>query len=218
MNRLIAFGCSHTWGDYLTEDHNREINRDAPPHKESWPYVLGEILQRDVINISFVSESNKAISHKIFNFNFQSTDVVVPLWTHLGRHCVIQKINESHPYNYIRHNVQHIKRSRNKLTERYYRGFYSLDDEYFQTVSYIQSVNFSLQSKVARVLNCFASQELIDFFYSYNIPIPLFKIPFYQGYSRYGKALDKQHLSREANRKFAVDLSRYLTADPLTLF
>lgn len=70
MNRLVAFGCSLTYGEYLED-------RDT----QSWPAQLGKMLGVGVANISFPGDSNKAILYNILNFDFQEGDVCVILWT-----------------------------------------------------------------------------------------------------------------------------------------
>lgn len=70
MNRLVAFGCSLTYGEYLED-------RDT----QSWPAQLGKMLGVDAVNISVPGDSNKAILYNILNFDFQEGDVCVILWT-----------------------------------------------------------------------------------------------------------------------------------------
>ena len=70
MKRLVAFGCSLTYGQYLDDRHT-----------QSWPAQLGKKLGIDVENISWPGDSNKAILYNILNFDFKSGDVCVVLWT-----------------------------------------------------------------------------------------------------------------------------------------
>lgn len=212
MKRLVAFGCSHTWGDSLSEEQNGLLNKNIPPHPQSWPYVLGNLLGRETINISYPGEGNKAISHKIFNFDFKSNDIVVPLWTHVGRHSVISKINSSKVDNYSRYNYWMIERG-DKITESYFKNFYTFDDDAYQTLSFIQSVNFTLNSKVQKILNSFATLEILKVVKKYSTNLSIYQTPFVEGYYKYGKGLDQRHLGSKAHEKFAHGVYEILVKD-----
>ena len=70
MTRLVTFGCSLTYGQYLDD-------RDT----QSWPAQLAKILSVDVINISEPGASNKKILYNILDFDFQPDDICVIVWT-----------------------------------------------------------------------------------------------------------------------------------------
>ena len=88
MSRLITFGCSHTYGHGL-EDCLLEDNRPGPiPSKLAWPNHLGNMLGREVINMSRPGASNLEILCNILKFDFQDTDIVVILWTDYARDLI----------------------------------------------------------------------------------------------------------------------------------
>ena len=70
--RLITFGCSLTYGQYLDD-----------PITQGWPSQLSKKLQiKKVINISEPGASNKKILYNILNYNsWQDDDICVILWT-----------------------------------------------------------------------------------------------------------------------------------------
>lgn len=74
MKRLITFGCSLTYGQFL---ENRE--------EECWPKKLANKLGVELINVSEPGASNKQIHYNILNFDFDNDDVCVILWTNPHR-------------------------------------------------------------------------------------------------------------------------------------
>lgn len=80
MKRLITFGCSLTYGQFLED-------RD----KNSWPAQLGALLNVPVINMGLHGSSNKEILYRILNFNFQPDDVCVIMWTNIYRWIIFNE-------------------------------------------------------------------------------------------------------------------------------
>jgi len=215
MKRLIGFGCSHTWGDALSKEQNSAYpkRRGLPPHPQSWPYLLGEMLGRETINLSYPGESNKGISHKMFNFEFKEDDIVIPLWTHIGRHCIIDKLQSYDNTNYTRVNSWYV--DLDESTDRYYKEYHTIDDELYQTICFIQSINSMIQPKVERIVNGFACTQVLKLIQKYSTNLPIYTIPFFEGYSKWGIAYDGLHIGEEGHNKFAMDLYTYLTQEPL---
>ena len=78
--RLITFGCSLTYGQYLD-------NRDL----QSWPAQLGRIMNLPVVNLGWHGSSNKEILYEILNFDFKTNDICVILWTSLYRWIIFNE-------------------------------------------------------------------------------------------------------------------------------
>ena len=89
MNRLVAFGCSHTYGEGLKDCW---VNGKAGklPSKYAWPQLLADRLKRRCFNKSMEGASNKFIWHKILNTEFTDKDIVVILWTYYNRTCILE--------------------------------------------------------------------------------------------------------------------------------
>lgn len=99
MSRLIAFGCSHTYGHGL-EDCILADNLPGPvASKFSWPNHLGNMLGRETINMSRPGASNLEILYNILKFNFQPTDIVTILWTDTARDLIFADIDPAINYN-----------------------------------------------------------------------------------------------------------------------
>lgn len=82
--RLITFGCSLTYGQFLD-------NRDT----QSWPAQLGAMMNVPVVNMGMHGSSNKEILYEILNFDFQSEDVCVIMWTNIYRWIIFDEV-ENH--------------------------------------------------------------------------------------------------------------------------
>jgi hypothetical protein len=89
MSRLIAFGCSNTYGQGLEDCYVNGSHGDSPS-KLSWPFLLGELLEKEVVNNGYPSVSNFEILYRILNFDFQKNDVVVILWTFYFRDLIFK--------------------------------------------------------------------------------------------------------------------------------
>jgi hypothetical protein len=74
MPRLVAFGCSYTYGKDLEK-----------PSQDSWPAVLAGFLNLECVNQSIVGAGNLEILWNILNFDFQADDQVFIMWSHFTR-------------------------------------------------------------------------------------------------------------------------------------
>lgn len=86
MDRLVVFGCSHTYG-YGLPDMGPE---STLPHSNfAWPTVLSADLNLSLVNNAFPGWSNYKILHKILEFKFQPNDLVVVLWATIDRDMLL---------------------------------------------------------------------------------------------------------------------------------
>jgi len=85
MSRLLAFGCSHTYGHGL-EDCLLENNEPAlTPSKFAFPSLLADMLNIPCINLAEPGSSNQDILRKILGSEIRQTDIIIVLWTHYSR-------------------------------------------------------------------------------------------------------------------------------------
>jgi hypothetical protein len=91
MSRLIAFGCSNTYGQGLEDC---QIGPNPNPSKLAWPNLLGDLLNLEVINNGIPGASNLEILYQILNFEFQKNDIVVILWTFYYRDLFFTDTNQ----------------------------------------------------------------------------------------------------------------------------
>ena len=92
MNRLIAFGCSNTFGQALEDCWNYE-KKDVGEHhsKLAWPSVLSKKLNLECHNHALPGASNKLIMNQIISFPFAPNDTVVIMWSYLDRYHIDRK-------------------------------------------------------------------------------------------------------------------------------
>ena len=89
MNRLLAFGCSHTYGESLPDclPPKGFVAPMPPPSQFAWPNLLAKKLNRECVNLASCGASNKQIHYNIVNTNFENDDLVLVLWTQHSRSC-----------------------------------------------------------------------------------------------------------------------------------
>jgi hypothetical protein len=101
MNRLIAFGCSFTYGHGLADCFDPITNRAGPyPSKFAWPNIIGKKLDKEVINKATPGASNLEILYHILNFDFLKDDTVIILWGYPFRDMIFKQPTKLLPMSY----------------------------------------------------------------------------------------------------------------------
>jgi hypothetical protein len=139
MTRLIAFGCSNTYGEGLVDCWNATMNRPGDkPSQYAWPSVLGELLSVDeVINLAEPAVSNKRIWHNAISFEYQENDIVFLHWTFLDRDCFFDSAPIIGPWN--------IKKD--KISNFYYSHIHTTLDRQLDFFNRADHMNRYLTSK-----------------------------------------------------------------------
>ena len=134
MPRLVAFGCSHTYGESLPDC----ITNDPPPppSKFSWPNILSKKLSPGIdkcVNLAQCGSSNKQINFKILKSNLEKNDIVVVLWTHIDRSCFLtdNSLKQMLP-SYTQKRKDNPKQRRIDNVA-YYKHLYSIENAEFET-------------------------------------------------------------------------------------
>lgn len=155
MNRLIAFGCSHTYGEGLP-DCIGTLNKPGvpipPPSKFSWPYLLADKLSLECINYAVCGASNKEIQHSILDADLNKNDTVVVLWTHHNRTCFLHSKKKS-PYQFMpsytekRKGNPPARRNLNKIFYTHLFNEYDLQNETYVAIdhSYRYLINYGIK-------------------------------------------------------------------------
>lgn len=84
MNRLIAFGCSHTYGMGLSDCYLGKNNNFTPgplPSAYAWPSLISEKSGLECVNKGICGASNLEILTEITQFDFKKNDKVIVAWT-----------------------------------------------------------------------------------------------------------------------------------------
>ena len=81
MSRLIAFGCSITYGHGLPDCYQANRIPGPTPSVSAWPSLLAKELGLECINLGECGSTNKGILMKILGAKYKPGDIVVILWT-----------------------------------------------------------------------------------------------------------------------------------------
>lgn len=96
MPRLVAFGCSYTFGQALPDVHPLPLPPDRVPSKLAWPSILANKLGYDCVNKGIPGSGNFEILLRIFQEKYQPDDVVVIGWSHFTRHDFYKIIDKNY--------------------------------------------------------------------------------------------------------------------------
>jgi hypothetical protein len=90
-NRLIAFGCSFTYGVGLPDCFDKYNGAGPEPSKVGWVQLLADKLNRIAHNKSTPGSSNLEILNNILKFDFEENDIVVVMWSMPNRDVYFRK-------------------------------------------------------------------------------------------------------------------------------
>ena len=133
MSRLVAFGCSHTYGEglkdcWVPEGENIDgiEGPDAGkfPSKYAWPQLLADKLNIECCNLGLPGTSNKFIWHNILNTHLTKKDIVVILWTYHNRTCILKNKNRYQRIMVSDINNPGRPEQERSLAETFYENYY----------------------------------------------------------------------------------------------
>ena len=196
MNRLVTFGCSHTFGLGLS-DCPDDPNIVKKASQYAWPNLLAKKLNRECVNKSRPGSSNKKIWYSFVKFeDLRSSDIVIILWSHLPRFCVLE---DNHEIDDINTNIN-TKRSKN-----YYKYMYTEKDAQYDLAHRANHIKLLLD------------QKEIQNYQLYVEPIQDFKwnqvdfMDYSQLQKKYPKQDDNFHFGIEAQFGFANYMCEIIT-------
>ena len=197
MSRLVAFGDSITFG-YALDDNGLDPKF---PSKYSWPAVLAETLEVEVVNCGIPGASNKEIWHNILNFSYEDNDFVIVNWNTAHRFCIFDE--EKH----IRIGMS-TRYANEKLTNTFYENFYTDLDIKIDNQLRISHSAFFLDNLGIRNYHSFTTGKNFD---SYDwlqdivtVGDDMFK------FRENSKALDGTHPGKEAQMLYAKSIQKDL--------
>ena len=211
MSRLITFGCS------LTQGH--ALEKDIEYSKLAWPYRLAEKMQLDCINAGQNGASAKKIWFNILNFEFQPDDVVVILWTHMDRWCIIKETtslthtNIDTDWDIYPDMIQEYRQNtgqtlininpnfskEDKLMYLWYENFHDEYDMDLQYYLHVAHANSFLNSRVKNIYNLKASELDRQAFFN---EVDFLKTNINYIRRQHPKALDNHHPGKDAHEDF----------------
>lgn len=83
MPRLLAFGCSYTFGSAMPDAW--PMRGDLDPSRYAWPELLSQRLNYEPVNLAKGGAGNLEILWEIMSTDFKSDDLVIIMWTHFTR-------------------------------------------------------------------------------------------------------------------------------------
>lgn len=89
IKRLVAFGCSLTYGHGLADCYKENGMEGPIPSVQAWPFLVASHFKVAIDNQGIPGGSNKEIFQKIRNYEFKKGDCAVVLWSYINRHCSI---------------------------------------------------------------------------------------------------------------------------------
>lgn len=192
--RLVALGCSHTYGHGLEDCFVPPYGFKDSPSELAWPSRLAKLLDIDtVINLSRPGCSNKYIVHTAMNFKFNPEDLITVLWTYNDRTTLFFDRNVCEP---IAHWVG------SKLSNKFIKNFYSPYDLNFQNSIFINYFNLYVKSLGYHYFCDIVDHALIDDL-SFPVDSSFINVDFDTHRKKYGKALDQSHMNSQGHADFA---------------
>lgn len=186
-NRLVAFGCSYTYGESLPDCLDTFNNPNIPipqPSRLSWASVLAKKLNLQCLNKGVCGASNKEIQHNILEAKLYKDDTVVILWTHNDRTCILKP--DGNPDQFIPTYTEKRKgnppgrRESNKLYYRYFWDEYNTKCETLvaidHTYRYLTSLGIKVYNFTFTREKKYISSALNDLPNWFSVPLTNFNI------------------------------------------
>lgn len=140
-NRLVAFGCSFTYGHGLPDcvgPNNAPLNNRS---EYAWPTLVANKLGVDCSNQSLCGSSNQRIAHSVKQFSFAPGDLCIVLWSYVDRSMVLG--DDKFPIDIF---PRASKNSDPNLFENYFRA-HSDADMLYQTYMSMSHTELYLKNK-----------------------------------------------------------------------
>ena len=194
-NRLIAFGCSLTYGHGLPDCHEPPKQPGNTHSNMGWPSIISKYMDRECINMSSPGSSNKKIWNTITNFNFKSDDIVFIQWSYIERTAILKKdqIIDLGPWS-----------------ENSYYETYDTHDSTLMSKLFVSHSNMFLELKNIKVYNIVPGKNELTLLRFKDTLID--HIPVYLTRMRelYPLALDKRHPGVECQIMYSKEILKFL--------
>ena len=139
MSRIVAFGCSHTYGLELPDC----LTVNDPPSKMGFPNILGKKLNLEVLNRADTGASQKQIAATILQTEFYKDDIIVINWSNPIRRGIWNGLHweQLGPWN-------------KDTTWKRFNAKYHYDvDDVLDTLMNINLANLYLKGKCKKIIN-----------------------------------------------------------------
>lgn len=214
MPKLIALGCSNTYGHGLpdvTFPNGMLISPLRKPSNLAWPQKLADLLGYKCVNISRPASSNKLIAYRLLEQEIDEDDIVVFLWSFLLRTCIVD--DAALPHEPLDERVKYLHRwaanTNQKSAQAWikWRAKYANENDLaIENMSWLATGNHYANLHTKNVYNYTMNDRAL-------MPYAdRFKINIIQDFSKLAykmpKALDRQHPGEEAHTEMAKFMHR----------
>tara|TARA_B100001094_G_C18146897_1_gene781323 strand:- start:621 stop:1277 length:657 start_codon:yes stop_codon:yes gene_type:complete len=212
MTRLVAFGCSHTYGETCSDRI-----------QNCWPAQLAQKWQINFVNNGVNGASAKEISNYILNYELNSNDIVIILWSHWTR-----SFRFDQPRFWSKTKIKNSRNSqktsrglvgsrdfglRNTYNLVWLRHLYNHFDNAFEAVSYQNLCYYELNGRNIKNYHFLVDEYQYGFItehFSWNV-IPYDNSIFLTNYfDMFPLAGDKEHTDKEGYNHFTNLISTKL--------
>jgi hypothetical protein len=202
MSRLLAFGCSNTYGQGLRDCHLSTGEMPGVHSSFAWPSIVAKKLNLNLSNQSHPGASNKEIWNQILTNKFEETDTVVILWTHWDRWCIFHQdkaLTKIGPW------LTH------KLAKLYYKSFHDDFDNGLDFWLRVNHIYTMLEQQGVRQyhLTCDNIERKGPDAPRWN-RVKFTPVYFFDIRGKYPPALDGQHANEDAHRDFGMQLADHI--------
>ena len=191
MGRLIAFGCSVTYGHGNTDCFTPPYGPGPAPSKIAWPALIANALNIDCINLADPGSSNKRIWYKIMNFEFEKDDVVFIMWSYPERTCLLDSNRHTDIGRWT------------EGSELYFDHFYTTFDSEMMSKLYVNHANLYLQNKKIATTNLVVEKKFSSIFTLSKEKTPHVKVYINDYRKKFNLGLDKKHPNDDCHREVA---------------
>jgi hypothetical protein len=147
IERLIGFGCSHTYGQALPDTVDPKFPGQyciLGPSKHSWVGRLAKMLNVPFVNQGKPGGSNKEIWRRAMLQEYNPSDLVVIQWTINQRH--MQILDDK------MHQVKHVN-VWDSDSKEYYTKWYNPFDAHYDSLRFADHITYHINSKGATVMH-----------------------------------------------------------------
>ena len=203
MSKLIAFGCSYTYGTALPDCKNWMLDKlhNLQPSNMGWASLLAQKLGLECVNESFPGASNSEIMYNVLKYNYKKHDTVVIMWTHYARDMLF---NFSYKYPFFRDRLGPWAKTHQ---ERKWAEYLSEKDYAMKSWFHIHHADLYLQQQGVKYIHYPATPKELD---SYRLEFINVNNYHSDGIEYVDKATDDMHPGIQSNRLLAEKMYRIL--------
>lgn len=156
MSRIVAFGCSHTYGLELPDCPTVW----DPPSSMAFPNIVANKLNLDVLNRADTGASQRQIAATILETDIDKNDIVVINWTNPIRRGI---------WNGLHWN-QLASWTEDRIWKKYHAKYHCETDDILDSLMNINLANMFLKSKCKRVINTIHNynKDIVDSTHKWN--------------------------------------------------